>query len=155
MILPEQLREALRPLLPERAFLRRSRGEGTFITNAPRFVEEDLSPILARAGFLVKRQDSLLILSPGPSILAQFEQDHSPSTHLAQSLARFRGQPPCREALSLFAVGVRLLENATVEDWTLYDRRVRQLAALSLRKNLGGVYACALILNQNPRGATI
>ena len=48
-------------------------------------------------------------------------------------------------AVALFAAGVRLLECADVHERRVYDRRVRQLAAVCLRSSSGGAYACALI----------
>lgn len=144
--LPAQLREILRPLLPERAFLRRARGDATFITNAARWT--DAVPDFEASGFRSIEQNGLLLLSPGAAFLTAFERESRPSGFLSRSLVRFRGMPPCEEALNTFAVGIRLLESADDNERNLFDRRVRNLAAVCLRKNLGGAYACALLLER-------
>lgn len=147
--LPTQLREILIPLLPERAFLRRARGDATFITNAPMFTE--ISP--ETHGFLCEHQGKLLTLSPGPQFITEFELNHpDPPDFFCQTLLRFRGRPPCEEAIRLFAVGVRLLEHADENEARLYDHRARNLAAVCLRENLGGAYACALLANRILKG---
>jgi len=144
--LPGRLREIIRPLLPLRAFLRRARGEGMFITDAPRHAEENSVPLLTACGFLCTEANGCLILSPGASILTDFELRHSdPPDFFCETLLRFRGKPPCNEALALFAVGVRLLESSTADERHLYCRRARNLAALCLRNHAGGAYACGLI----------
>ena len=147
--LPSQLREILLPLLPERAFLRRARGDAAFITNAPMFAE--ISP--ESHGFLCEYQGKLLTLSPGPQFITEFELNHpDPPDFFCQTLLRFRGQSPCEEAVRLFAVGVRLLEHADENEARLYDHRARNLAAVCLRENLGGAYACALLANRILKG---
>lgn len=150
--LPASLRAALRPLLPERAFLRRARGDATFITNAPLFGAVSLEP----HGFRCANQNHLLLISPGAKFITDFELGHpEPTDFLSRSLLRFRGQPPCEEALDLFAVGVRLIENSDENEARLYDHRVRNLAAVSLRKNLGGAYGCALLLPGIMKGESL
>lgn len=147
--LPSSLREALRPLLPERAFLRRARGDATFVTNAPLFGTVSLEP----HGFRCEKQGSLLRISPGAEMLTDFELSHpEPTDFLSRSLLRFRGQPPCEESLALFAVGVRLIENSDENETRLYDHRVRNLAAVSLRRTLGGAYGCALLAHRLMKG---
>ncbi len=140
--LPLQLREILRPLLPERAFLRRARGDAAFITNAPMFADVSFN----LHDFDCTLQNGLLAISPGAAFISEFEMNHpAPPDFLCETLLRFRGQPPCEEAIRLFAVGVRLLEHADENESRLYDHRMRNLAAVCLRKNLGGAYACALL----------
>ena len=149
--LPALLRERLRPLLPERAFLRRARGDATFITNAPQWADVSLE---AR-GFRCAQQGALLLISPGPQLLTDCEMNHpDPPDFLCRTLLRFRGQPPCEEAIDLFAVGARLLEHADENEARLYDHRVRSLAAVCLRKNLGGAYGCALLAHHILKGET-
>ena len=148
--LPAQLRRLLRPLLPERAFLHRARGGATFITDAPRHTTDPPLPRFEAAGFRCILQGSCLLLSPGPALLTGFELNHpEPPDFLCASLLRFRGQPPCEESLALFAIGVRQLESGDAREREQYARRVRSLAAVCLRKDLGGAYACALLI-QNP-----
>ena len=144
--LPAVLRIRLGPLLPERAFLRRDRGDALFITNAPALA--DCTPLLTSlgtAGFLCETRGNLMRISPGPNFLVALEQALAPCDFLSQSLERLRGRIPCAEALALFAQGIRLLEHAAPSDTDGYVRRTRQLAAICLRKKLGGAYACALI----------
>lgn len=147
--LPASLREILRPLLPDRAFLRRARSDDAFVTNAPQLGEVSLEV----HGFRCRAEKGLLFISPSAEMLTGFELDHpDPPDFFCRSLLRFRGAPPCAEALSLFAVGVRLLESADENEARLYIRRVRSLAALSLRENLGGAYGCALLAHQISKG---
>ena len=81
---------------------------------------------------------------PGAESVSQFERARpNPPDFLARSLTRLRGLPVCGEALAVFAEGLRRAEHGGAED---YDRRVRQLAALCLRRSCGGAYACAVIL---------
>lgn len=144
--LPGRLRESIRPLLPECAFLRRARGEGLFVTDAPRHTEEDLRPLLTALHFVCEEKNGCLTLLPDASVLTDFERLYSdPPDFFCRTLLRFRGEPPSVEALRLFAVGVRLLEASTENERRLYVRRVRSLAAVSLRTGQGGAYACALI----------
>lgn len=144
--LPRRLRGQIRPLLPEGASLRRARGDWLFATDALHRSAEDPSPRLIGAGFQVQRRGGMLQIRPGPEPIVQFELDAgAPTDDLCRSLLRFRGQSPCADAVALFAVGARLLESADFHETLAYDRRVRQLAALCLRQNLGGAYACALL----------
>ena len=150
--LPALIREKLHPLLPERAFLRRARGDAAFITNAPMFAEIPLES----HGFLCEYQGTLMTISPGAQFITEFEMNHpDPPDFFCQTLLRFRGQSPCAEAVKLFAVGVRLLEHADKNESRLYDHRVRNLAAVCLRENLGGAYACALLAHHILKGATL
>ena len=147
--LPETLRETLRPLLPARAFLRRARGDATFVTNAPHFGE--IHPEIR--GFRCHEENGLLFISPSAEMLTDFELSHpDPTGFFSRSLVRFRGRTPCEEALDLFAVGVRLMESADGNEARLYAQRARNLAAMCLRENLGGAYACALLAQQVSKG---
>lgn len=157
LALPGELRRILRPILPERAFLMRGRGDCAFVTDAPRFAKDfpDLGNHLRAAGFLVREEGGRMTLSPGGTLLSSFERAHpDPAGFFSQTLKRFRDTPPCPDAVTLFAVGVRLLEHAAPGEQTVYNRRARQLAALCLRKNLGGAYACGLILDTLERRST-
>lgn len=144
--LPGRLREIIRPLLPERAFLRRARGEGLFVTDAPRHTGEDLCPLLTALHFICEERNGCLTLLPDATVLSGFEQLHPAAPDFfCGTLLRFRTEPPSDEALRLFAAGVRLLEASTEDERRLYVRRAHSLAAISLRTGQGGVYACALI----------
>ena len=65
----EMLRSELRPLLPERAFLKRDRGDALLITNAPAvgFVPEALP------GCIVENWGMLLRILPDAQWVADFE----------------------------------------------------------------------------------
>lgn len=144
--LPVFFREQIRPLLPERAFLRRDRDDGLFITNAPQFADaQSLTDHLQARGFICTDIIGRLRISPGPQFLTDFELRHDPPDHFCKSLVRFRGMQPSGEAIALFSRGVQLLENADPGKVSDYLRCVRQLAAVSLRTRQDGVYACALI----------
>lgn len=150
--LPASLREQLRLLLPERAFLHRARGDAAFVTNAPRFGE--IHP--EAHGFRCCEENGLLFISPGAQMLTAFElAQPCPDDFFCRSLLRFRRQTPCEESLNLFAVGIRLLESADGNEARLYCHRARNLAAVCLRKNLGGAYACALLAHQILKGETL
>ncbi len=141
----DELRSILRAMLPERAFLHRARGEAAFVTNA----QASILPALEEAGFICRRINGLIEISPGAGFLLAYEESHpDPKDDLSLSLLRFRGRTPCPRALTLFAVGIRLEEHAAPGEAFIYDRDVRRLAALCLRENLGGAYACAC-LNAN------
>jgi len=144
--LPAFFRGQIRPLLPERAFLRRDREAALFVTNAPKFT--DASALIDHfqvRGFICTAINDRLRISPGPAHITDFELRHDPPDHLCKSLVRFRGQEPSADAVALFARGVQLIENADPGRLTEYMKQTRQLSALSLRIRQGGAYACALI----------
>lgn len=144
--LPTAYREMIRPLLPERAFLRRDRGDALFITNAPNLVDAgELAHQIQMRGFSCIQTGSLLRIRPGQALVAQLEIRCDPPDHFCQTLLRFRAQTPTDASLALFARGVQLLESADPGKVREYIRQSRQLAALSLRNPQGGAYACALI----------
>ena len=139
------MRGEIAAMLPERAFLRRDRGDALFVTNAPAFADVNaLAERLSLAGWRVRARGGLLAISPGAERIDQFERARpEPPDFLTRSLKRLCGLPVCGEALAVFAEGLRRAEHGDAED---YDRRVRQLAALCLRRSCGGAYACAVIL---------
>ena len=147
--LPGEMRDRLRAALPQRAFLRRDRGNALFITNAPAFEGcPDAIP-----GFLLERQGNMLRILPDDSWIALPEHaGDAPPDFLCASLLRFRGALPDRANLALFARGLKLLDDihaASEADIAAFDRLLRQQAALALRGNCGGgLYACALTLAQ-------
>ena len=144
--LPRLMRAQLKALLPEGASLRRARGDWLVVSDAPRRSSADLLSPLAGADFLCEMRENALLIRPGPAQIVRFELEHpEPADFLSGSLLRLCGRPPCGEAVALFAAGVRLLECADVHERRVYDRRVRQLAAVCLRSSSGGAYACALI----------
>ena len=140
----EMLRSELRPLLPERAFLKRDRGDALLITNAPAvgFVPEALP------GCIVENWGMLLRILPDAQWVADFEATvPEPPDALCTSIVRFRGMQADADNLRLFARGAKLLDAlASTGEIDAYDRALRQRAALALRGGCGGgLYACALL----------
>lgn len=134
----ERMRAALLPLLPEGAFLRLDRGEALFVTDAPR---RGACPDFDAVGFLCRVENGLAYLAPGPEWLLTLEAEYpEPPNPLCASLKRFDG-PPDDKTIRLFCLGLKQPGSAA------YDRRLRQLAAATLRKHeaRGGLYACGLV----------
>ena len=77
------LREMVRPYLPEDAFLRRDRGRGMYVTNAPAKGWSGTIP-----GFLVEVNGAIACISilPETMCMCDYEPDR-----LATELERFRG----------------------------------------------------------------
>ena len=145
---------AAREALPPEAFLKRDRGEGLFVTDAPRlFPEADWEGRLAAGGFVCVRRGGLIRLIPGPRWLMALEQRHPvPPDFFCESLMPFRGQAVEAESLSLFASGVRCMMSG--EGRAAFRRQVGRRAAQCLRmrrtspdagQNGGGLYACGLL----------
>ena len=146
------LRAAARAALPEGAFLRRDRGEGLFVTDAPRHkAGGDWRAALSEAGFILAEAGGLTRLSPAPAWLVRLEARYpQPPDTFCAALARFAGEPPEPESLALFALGARTLDGE--DDHGRFERQLRQRAAACLRLNRtqstrlgGGLYACALL----------
>ena len=148
------LRQAARAALPEGAFLRRDRGDGLFVTDAPRRCPDGgWRQALREAGFAVEARDVLARLSPGPIWLKALEARFpGPPDAFCNSLFRFAGQDPEEESLMLFALGTRVLDGGDGDE--RFDHALRQRAAECLRLNGihpegptrgGGLYACALL----------
>lgn len=134
-----ELRASARAALPERAQLRRARGEFLFFTNA------NCADALNARGFRCVPAPAGLLIAPEPEWLIAFERRFAPADDLTRSLERFRGLPPRADALSLFCEGLRLLEQPERTRIAPYIQKTRQLAALCLREGGGGCYACARI----------
>lgn len=140
-----RMREALRNSLPEKAFLKRDRGDALFVTNAPIFNPS----ITSIPGFILVHAGKLLHLLPDDGWIAALEQAEAPD-QLAASLARFRGMKPDMENLGLFAQGLKLLDMASAipeSEAAAFDIALRQRAALALRgaASGGGLYAAAIL----------
>ena len=147
----QAIRDAIRPLLPPKAFLKRDRGEGLLVTNAPVF-----DPILNKIpGFTLKRQEQLLHILPDAEWILKLEKDYpEPPDFFSKSLLRFRGRLPDRRNLLLCVQGLKLLDagyEPTPAEAAAYDRFLRQRCAEALRDGAtgGGLYAAALILAQS------
>ena len=149
-----KLRQAARAALPAGAFLRRDRGDGLFIIDAPRRCPDgDWRPALREAGFAVETRDGLACLSPAPIWLKKLEARFpEPPDAFCASLFRFAGLAPETESLMLFALGARTLDGGDGNEG--FNRALRQRAAECLRLNAnrpegptcgGGLYACALL----------
>ncbi len=145
-----QLRAQARTALPPRAFLKRDRGDALFVTNAPAFAPE----LREVPGFLAERRGALLYLLPEPAWLLRWERRfREPPDALCESLARFKGMPPDRENLSLFARAAKLLDgHPSPGEVEALDRELRQRAAVALRGGCGGgLYAAAILLHMLDR----
>ena len=146
---PMQLiRDAIRPHLPPKASLKRDRGEGLLVTNAPVF-DPDIHEI---PGFILERQGNLLRILPDPGWIRELE-NADPPDFLCKSLLRFRRQLPDRQNLLLCVQGLKLLDagcEPAPAEIAAYDRALRQRCAEALRGGAcaGGLYAAALILTQ-------
>jgi len=140
----QQMRDALNASLPEKAFLRRDRGDALFISNAPTF-DPGMREI---PGFTIEVREKLMHILPDAGWLARLEAAE-PQDQLSRSLLRFRGQAPDHDNLRLFAQGLKLLDfpgSAPEAEIEAYDRALRQRAALALRGGCGGgLYAAALV----------
>ena len=141
------MRDAIQPHLPPKAFLKRDRGEGLLVTNAPVFDPNfDLIP-----GFILERQGSLLRILPDESWIIRMEEAYpEPPDFFSRTLMRFRGELPDRQNLLLCVQGLKLMDagNApTCVEISAYDRTLRQRAAQALRGGASGagLYAAALI----------
>ena len=146
----QAMRNAICPLLPSRAFLKRDRGEGLLVTNAPVF-DSDIHEI---PGFILQRQGKLLHILPDENWIFQLEQSFpEPPDFFSKSLLKFRGELPDRQNLLLCVQGLKLLDagcEPTTAEIAAYDRTLRQRCAEALRGGActGGLYAAALILAQ-------
>lgn len=141
-----QMRETLSAILPQRAFLRRDRGDALYISNAPRFDSEtDWAACCGEAGFRSKKENGLLQLWPAEAWLKRLEDqfDTSPD-FLCSTLERFKKLPVDEDNLNLFALGMRCLDgdNSIID----YEKRLRNRIAVCLRSDVGGgLYACGLL----------
>ena len=140
----EQMRAELRPQLPERAFLKRDRGDALLITNAPAlgFSPEQLP------GCIVETRGMLLCILPDARWVADFEAAiPEPPDHLSRTLMRFRGAEADGDNLRLFARIAKLLDaQPSPGEIEACDRALRNRAALALRGGCGGgLYACACV----------
>lgn len=148
--LTQAMREAILPYLPLKAFLKRDRGEGLFVTNAPVFNPE----LREIPGFIAQRQGQLLRILPDCAWMQRFEEARmEPPDFFCGSLLRFRGMRPDRDNLRIFVQGAKLLDDGYIPspaEITAFDRALRQRCAEALRGGAcgGGLYACALMLAQ-------
>ena len=146
----ERLRGELRPLLPERAFLKRDRGDALLISNAPAFgcTPERLP------GCIVENRGMLLCILPDAQWIAEYEAAiPEPPDHLSRTLLFFRGVEADPDNLRLFARIAKLMDaQPSPGEIEACDRALRNRAALALRGGCGGgLYACACVralLNQ-------
>ena len=138
------LRGELRPLLPERAFLKRDRGDALLITNAPALgCAPEMLP-----GCIVETCGTLLRILPDADWVAAYEaRIPEPPDHLSRTLLRFRGIEADMDNLHLFARIAKLLDaQPSPGETEACDRALRNHAALALRGGCGGgLYACACV----------
>ena len=142
-----EMRAVLRSALPERAFLRRDRGEGLLISNAPVFAPE----IGGIDGFILQRDGKMLRILPDEGWIERLEDAYPDAPDFfCETAMRFRGLKPDRENLLLFALGAKILDagaSASGEDRAAFDRALRQRMAAALRGGCGGGLYAAAILN--------
>lgn len=146
----QAMREAILPHLPPRAFLKRDRGEGLLVTNAPVF-DPKLDAI---PGFILEKQGSILRILPDESWLIRLEQQvPEPPDHFSKTLLRFRDIQPDRDNLRIFVQGAKLLDEGYTPapaEIAAYNQALRQRCAEALRGGAcgGGLYASAILLSQ-------
>ena len=136
------MRKAIQSILPKGAFLRRDWGYALFVTDASR---RETEIDWGRLGFIRESRDGMDHLTPAPKWLNALEAEYpEPPDTLCAFFHGFSGMPG-PEALKLFAAGMKALDAGRSDP--SYDRRLRQLAAVTLRKHQsgGGLYACALV----------
>ena len=140
----EMLRSELRPLLPERAFFKRDRGDALLITNAPALgLAPDRLP-----GCIVENRGMLLCILPDAQWIAEYEAAiPEPPDHLSRTLLFFRGVEADPDNLRLFARIAKLMDaQPSPGEIEACDRALRNRAALALRGGCGGgLYACACV----------
>ena len=145
--LMEEMRLAIHSRLPEKAFLRRDRENGLFVSNAPVFDPE----IREIPGFHIENTGKLIRIYPEVRWLRRLEDEYAGAAdHFSLSLARFKGAEVSDAAMVLFCTGLKLLdagEGAGEAEIALFDRNLRQLAARALRKDIpgGGLYTLSLL----------
>ena len=143
----KEMREAVRASLPKQAFLKRDRGCGLFVNNAPVFEAE----IREIPGFYMESTGKLIRIYPDKSWLERLEEEYDgPEDHFSRSLARFKGAEISDEALLLFCAGLKLIDagdGALSGETAGFERDLRQLAARALRKDIsgGGLYGLSLL----------
>ena len=142
----DRMRQALRAALPEKAFLKRDRGDALFITNALIFD----SSIPSIPGFILIPDGKLMQVLPDAGWIAEIEKHAEAPDHLSTSLLRFRSMKADMENLSLCAQGFKLLDmgpSAPAAEIEAFEHSLRSRAALALRgaASGGGLYAAAVI----------
>lgn len=133
------------------AFLRWARGDGLFVTDAPRR-GADLAALARRAGeagWLCAERGGLWMLTPSPARLRRLETAcGGAETPFARSFARFRGRG--MEKADVEALLNALKCRALRGDAGDAERRVRQRAAVALREGRGGggLYLAARVIEE-------
>ena len=144
----QQMRAAVRACLPERAFLRRDRGDAFLISNAPAFDPE----LRAIPGFSTEIQGTVLRICPDESWIAIAEAQYPPPDHFCASLARFRDKETDTGNMLIFICCAKLLDAgkaAADEERISCERMLRRQAAIALRGGCGGgLYAAAILMHQ-------
>lgn len=137
-----ELRDMVAAHLPPDAFLRRDRGDGLYVTNAPTKGWRGEIP-----GFCVEHMGGIARIAPLPATIEGCS--YAPDT-LASELERFRGSSP--GAAVIFSGCIKLIEAPDVTEWEKLDRILRRAAAKALRSGGGeGLYYCALALAEAGR----
>ena len=128
--------------LPEDAFLRRDRGDGLYVTNAPAKGWHGEIP-----GFSVDVSGGIARINALPETI---EKCGYMPDGLAAELERFKGTSP--ESVRIFCECIKCAEAPDAAKWEKCDRMLRQAAAKALRDGGGeGLYYCALALAEAGR----
>ena len=142
------LRERIRPLLPDGAFLRRDRG-GLFVTDAPVRGAFDPAP-LREMGFKTEIAGGIARISCGEGMcalldeLALAEED----TFLSRSARRFIGGiPACPRELDAV---LRALDEGRADPACEMAVRAAMARALREKKGGSGLYAACRLLSGPP-----
>jgi hypothetical protein len=135
------IREMVAGFIPDGAFLRRDRGRGLYVTDAPA-----RGGMAVPAGFRVESDGRLAHIYIDDRAMEEIAgRLELSSDALSEELERFRGGS--REAAELFSDILKALEAPGGADIAGLDRRVRQAAAVALRAGGGeGLYYCARAL---------
>ena len=137
-----ELRDMVSAHLPEGAFLRRDRGDGLYVTNAPAKGWQGDIP-----GFKVEIIGSIARMTVLPETI---EKCGYMPDGLARELERFKGSSP--DAAKIFCECMKCVEAPDTVQWVKCDRMLRQAAAKALREGGGeGLYYCALALAEAGR----
>ena len=143
------LREAVLSLLPDKKgiFLRCDRGEALYVTNAPARTDEQID--WESAGFSYSTVGKLCFLIPQTEWVDRLEQWLAPKTEarLAADIRHADFHETAEEDAALLIEGVKLME--LQGDVRVYEKKIRQRAAVCLREKRGGgtLGVCALMID--------
>ena len=133
------------------AFLRCDRGGALYVTNLPVRLENwcDTACAIEENGFKVEQRGALLAITPEPLWKARFEgwaQGRCGESELTRLFRQRAASESCAEEMRAWFDGIKRLDLHGGAE--VYEREVRQAAAVALRKQCGAyLYACGLCLD--------